>query len=124
MSRLPQTDFSHARLENALIVQCDLRESRLSGLRAAGCRFSKCDLTGATLSGSSLLGGSLRKCRLVGARLSNTNLYASDLRDLVISQPFLGGTPPAEQDAHAVTRFDGANLKRTMLHGKLEVLRL
>ena len=107
MSRLNDARFSGVQLEGSMIVHCELQRAHLAGLRGSGCRFIKCDLTDANLRGANLLGGSLRKCRLVGADLSQASLYAAELRNLVIGE----------------TRFEGANLRRTPLQGKLEGLR-
>ena len=106
MSRLCGADFYTANLENALFVSCDLSHAHLDGLHATGCRFIKCDLTGADMSGTNLMNGALRKCRLTSANLSNASFYAADLRNLVIGK----------------TDFSGANLRRSMLEGKEDVL--
>ncbi|MDR2123654.1 MAG: DUF2169 domain-containing protein [Desulfovibrio sp.] len=103
LTRLPGAEFYRSDPENAVFTQCDLSHARMDGLRGAGCRFIKCDLTGTDISGTDLYGGALRKCRLDGADLTGANLFAVNLRGLVIDPD---------------TRFDGTNLKRTLLDGK------
>ena len=108
MSRFCGAEFYNARLEDALIVQCDLSRARLDGLNATGCRFIKCDLHEADLSGSSLRNGALRKCRLTATALEGANLYAANLRDILVDKN---------------TAIRDANFKRTILDGKEEALR-
>ncbi|MBQ4132253.1 MAG: pentapeptide repeat-containing protein, partial [Desulfovibrionaceae bacterium] len=95
-------------LENALLLQCDFSHAHLDGVQASGCNFTKCDLSGADLSGGKLVGGALRKCRLNSTDLTGTNLYAANLQGLIMNSE---------------TRFDGANLKRTLLAGREEALK-
>lgn len=107
MTRFCNADFYQANLENALIAMCDLSQARLDGLKATGCRFIKCDLAGADLSGIKLNNGALRKCRVTGADLRDSNLFAANLRNLTLDKN---------------SRFEGANLKKTLLAGKEEAL--
>ena len=108
LSRLNGAIFYQARLDNALILQCDLSGAYLSGVQAGGLRLIKCELSGADLSGANLMHGELRKCRLCGTDLAGANLYGAALQGLILNKD---------------TRWDGANLKRTLLAGKEKELK-
>jgi len=96
-------DFTGADLTGASLTRCCLREACLSRSRAQEADFSKADLTGADLRGMNLMAGSLRKTNLKRADLRNANLFAVDFFQAILGE----------------TRFEGANLKRTLLSGEI-----
>lgn len=100
------SDFRGADLANGLIDSSQLVRANLNGVSAKGARFTKSNLEAATMRASNIHMGGLRKARLVDTDLRGSNLFAVDFYKSVIGN----------------TRFEAANLKRSQLHGKLELL--
>ncbi|CCO24160.1 DUF2169 family type VI secretion system accessory protein [Maridesulfovibrio hydrothermalis] len=98
--------FRGADLENALVDNCMLVDANLNGASAKGARFTKSNLEGASMRAFNLFMGGLRKARLVDTDLRGSNLYAVDFYKSVVGR----------------TRFEGANLKRSQLQDKLDLL--
>jgi uncharacterized protein YjbI with pentapeptide repeats len=96
--------FPEGQFAGAVLDQADLSRARLAGAdlrccRAREARFIKADLERADLRGADLFEGSLRQARLVDADLRDANLFGADCFRAVVAR----------------TRWDGANLKRTLL---------
>jgi uncharacterized protein YjbI with pentapeptide repeats len=106
-SDLSGADFRGACLDGAQIELCNAQGAILSRISAKKCSILKTDLAGADLYGINLFMGSLRKSRLTGANLGRSNLYAVDFFKCVVGE----------------TNFEGANLKRTLLASKTDLLR-
>ncbi len=100
------SDFRGADLESAMIDSSRLVRANFNGATARGARFTKSNLEGATMRAFDLMKGGMRKARLVDTDLRGSNLYAVDFYKSVVGN----------------TRFEGANLKRSQLHGKLDLL--
>ncbi|WP_319762560.1 DUF2169 domain-containing protein [Maridesulfovibrio sp.] len=100
------SDFRGADFENGMIDNSQLVRANLNGVSAKGARFTKSNLEAATMRAANIHMGGMRKTRLVDTDLRGSNLFAVDFYKSV-----LGGT-----------RFEAANLKRSQLHGKLELL--
>ncbi len=105
-SDLRNTLFRGARLDGSLFESCCLVESDFYRSTAKKCRLTSCDLEYADMRAMNLLQGSLRKSRLVRTNLGGSNLFGVDFYKAVISG--------------SVFKF--ANLKRTLLHGRTELL--
>ena len=105
-SAFPGATFAGCRLDDAVVEACDLRGANLRGARARRARFKRSNLEGARMQGLDLLHGSLRKARLVRTDLAGSNLHGVDFHQAVV-----GGT-----------RTDGANVERTLLQGRQELL--
>ncbi|WP_027722036.1 DUF2169 family type VI secretion system accessory protein [Maridesulfovibrio zosterae] len=103
---LTGADFRGADFENAMVDNSMLVEANLNGASAKGARFNKSNLEGATMRAFNLFQGGFRKARLVDTDLRGSNLYAVDFYKAVVGR----------------TRFEGANLKRSQLDGKLDLL--
>lgn len=104
---LSGSDFRGAVLDRAMIELCDAKGIICNRVSAKHCSIIKTDLAGADLYGVNLLLGSLRKSRLTEANLGRSNLYGVDFYNCVVGR----------------TNFDGANMKRTLLAGKTDLLR-
>ncbi|WP_031482713.1 DUF2169 family type VI secretion system accessory protein [Maridesulfovibrio frigidus] len=100
------SDFRGANLESAMIDNSRLVRTNFNGASAKGARFTKSNLEGASMRAFNLFMGGMRKARLVDTDLRGSNLFAVDFYKSVV-----GGT-----------RFEGANLKRSQLHGKVDLL--
>lgn len=105
-SNLGGSDFRGATLSRCRVDGSDLTRCRMRGVRARGTSFPGSNLEGADVSGADLLGGSLAKTRIVNADLRGSNCFGVDFHKAVVGR----------------TRFDGANLKLTALHGKADLL--
>lgn len=105
-SDLSTGDFRSSEFDRALIQECDLNGSNLSGIKAAQARLTKSDLSGANLRGINLFTGSLRKSKIVQADLREANLYGAEFFRTGIGD----------------TNFAGANLKMTKLQGRVDLL--
>ncbi|WP_428560311.1 MAG: DUF2169 family type VI secretion system accessory protein [Solidesulfovibrio sp. DCME] len=101
------SDFRGAVLDRAMLELCDARGIVCNRVSAKRCSLIKTDLAGADLYGINLLLGSLRKSRLTEANLGRSNLYGVDFFNCVVGR----------------TNFEGANMKRTLLAGKTDLLR-
>ena len=98
--------FAGCRAEEAILERCGLRGANLRQVSARRARFPRSDLEGADLRGLDLLMGSLRKARLVHTDLRDSNLFSVDFYQATLGR----------------TRLDRANLKRTLLQGREELL--
>lgn len=106
-SDLSGADFRGATLDGAQIELCDAKGAILRRISAKKCAILKTDLAGADLSGINLFLGSMRKTRLTGANLGHSNLYGVDFFKCLVGE----------------TNFEGANLKRTHLASRTDLLR-
>ena len=100
------SDFRGADLENGMVDNSQLVRANLNGISAKGARFNKSNLEAASMRAANVHMGGMRKARLVDTDLRGSNLYAVDFYKSVLGN----------------TRFEAANLKRSQLHGKLELL--
>ncbi|WP_320173336.1 DUF2169 domain-containing protein [Maridesulfovibrio sp.] len=100
------SDFRGADFENGLIDNSQLVRANLNGISAKGTRFTKSNLEAASMRAANVHMGGMRKARLVDTDLRGSNLFAVDFYKSVLGN----------------TRFEAANLKRSQLHGKLELL--
>ncbi|WP_421899600.1 DUF2169 domain-containing protein [Maridesulfovibrio sp.] len=100
------SDFRGADLENGLVDNSQLVRANLNGVSAKGARFNKSNLEAASMRAANVHMGGMRKARLVDTDLRGSNLFAVDFYKSVLGN----------------TRFEAANLKRSQLHGKLELL--
>ncbi len=100
------SDFRGADLENGMVDNSQLVRANLNGISAKGARFNKSNLEAASMRAANIHMGGMRKARLVDTDLRGSNLYAVDFYKSVLGN----------------TRFEAANLKRSQLHGKLELL--
>ena len=100
------SDFRGANLENGMIDNSQMVRANLNGVSAKGARFNKSNLEAASMRAANIHKGGMRKARLVDTDLRGSNLFAVDFYKSVIGN----------------TRFEAANLKRSQLHGKLELL--
>ncbi|TIH15876.1 DUF2169 domain-containing protein [Marinifilum sp. JC120] len=100
------SDFRGADFENGLIDNSQLVRANLNGVSAKGARFTKSNLEAASMRAANIHMGGMRKARLVDTDLRGSNLFAVDFYKSVLGD----------------TRFEAANLKRSQLHGKLELL--
>jgi len=100
------SDFRGADLENGLLENSQLVRANLNGVSAKGARFTKSNLEAASMRAANIHMGGMRKARLVDTDLRGSNLFAVDFYKSVLGN----------------TRFEAANLKRSQLHGKLELL--
>lgn len=98
--------FRGARLDGSLFESCSLVECDFYRSKAKKTRFTLCDLEYADMRAMNLLQGSLRKSRLVRTNLGGSNLFGVDFYKAVISG----------------SEFKFANLKRTLLQGRTELL--
>ncbi|WP_415713970.1 DUF2169 domain-containing protein [Maridesulfovibrio sp.] len=100
------SDFRGADFENGLIDNSQMVRANLNGVSAKGARFTKSNLEAASMRAANIHMGGMRKARLVDTDLRGSNLFAVDFYKSVLGD----------------TRFEAANLKRSQLHGKLELL--
>lgn len=100
------SDFRGADLESGMIDNSQMVRANLNGVSAKGARFTKSNLEEASMRAANIHMGGLRKARLVNTDLRGSNLFAVDFYKSVLGE----------------TRFEAANLKRSQLHGKLELL--
>jgi len=105
-SDLSQSDFRGCRLQRGLVQECNLSGADLSGVKARQARLTKTDLSDANLRTTDLMFGSLRKSKLVRTDLGGANLYGAEFYRTGVGQ----------------TRFDGANLKKTKLFGRTQLI--
>lgn len=105
-SDLSGADFTGAVMNEALVENSMLVGATLNGVTAKRTRFTKSNLEGAVMRGANLFTGGLRKARLVDADLRGSNFYAADFYKAVLGN----------------TRFDAANLKKSQLANRLELL--
>lgn len=108
---LRETDFSGSTfnktdLENGLFEHSKLTQCNFTNAYAKGVKFSKCNLEGSIMRACNIMLGSMRKTRLVDVDLRGSNLFAVDFYQAVLGH----------------TRFEGANLKRSQLHTRLDLL--
>ena len=82
--------------------------ANLAKVKLRRCRFPKSDMEAAVLHFADLFMASLRKTRLVQADLRGANCYAVDFFKAVFGE----------------TRMEGANLKRSLIDGHEEAMRL
>ncbi|WPL16633.1 Type III effector pipB2 [Thiorhodovibrio winogradskyi] len=106
-SNLAGADFQGANLERTIFESCDLSSANLAKARLFRCRFPKSNLEGATLRHANLMLSSLRQTRLVKTDLRDANCYAVDFFKAVFGE----------------TRMQGANLKRSFIAGREDVMR-
>lgn len=105
-SDFSESTFAGADLENALVENSRMVRTNFNGAYAKGARFTKSNLEGATMRAFNLLMGGMRKARLVDTDLRGSNLFAVDFYKAVLGN----------------TRFESANLKRSQLHDRLDLL--
>ncbi len=105
---LTGADFQGSELERTIFDSCSLVNANLAKVKLRRCRFPKSDLEAAVLHFADLFMASLRKTRLVQADLRGANCYAVDFFRAVFGQ----------------TRMEGANLKRSLIDGHEEAMRL
>jgi len=105
---LAGADFQGSELERTIFDSCSLINANLAKVRLRRCRFPKSDLEAAVLHFADLFMASLRKTRLVQADLRGANCYAVDFFRAVFGE----------------TRMEGANLKRSLIDGHEEAMRL
>ncbi|MGE4263158.1 MAG: DUF2169 domain-containing protein [Desulfovibrio sp.] len=105
---LTGADFQGSELERTIFDSCSLVNTNLAKVKLRRCRFPKSDLEAAVLHFADLFMASLRKTRLVQADLRGANCYAVDFFRAVFGQ----------------TRMEGANLKRSLIDGHEEAMRL
>ncbi len=98
--------FRGALLDDSLFESCNLVESDFYRSSARKTRFTLCDLEYADMRAMNMMQGSLRKSRLVRTNLGGSNLFGVDFYKAVVSG--------------SVFKF--ANLKRTLLQGRTELL--
>lgn len=105
-TNLTGADFRGADLEGAMVENSRLVDANFNGASARRARFTKSNLEGASMRACNLFMGGLRKARLVNADLRGSNLFAVDFYKSVVGK----------------TRFEGANLKRSQLQDRLDLL--
>ncbi|WPL16395.1 Type III effector pipB2 [Thiorhodovibrio winogradskyi] len=91
--------FTGARLDEAILENCRLTETKLKRASARKTRFQGSNLELADLRGANLMSGSLKRSRLVQTDLTLANLFGVDFYKAVLGE----------------TRLDGALLKRSLL---------
>lgn len=105
-STLNNADFRASSMERAYMRNARLRGGRLSGVNAKKATFHRVDLDGADLTNADLMEGRLRKSRITGADLRGANCYRTDFFKAVVGK----------------TRFEGANLTKTLLHNRTDLI--
>ncbi len=105
---LTGADFQGSELERTIFDSCLLVNANLAKVKLRRCRFPKSDMEAAVLHFADLFMASLRKTRLVQADLRGANCYAVDFFKAVFGE----------------TRMEGANLKRSLIDGHEEAMRL
>ena len=97
MRLLESRSCQGCRLQDADLVQADLRDARLKGAllqraNLSGARMDGADLRGANLSFTSLAGTSLRGADLRGSELNGTDLRQADLSGALLDSGSLSRT--------------------------------
>ena len=105
-SDLNGSDFRGSDMSDSYISSSDLADTNLYKVHARGGRWEKTDLSGADMRGLDLMGGTLRKSRITGADLTWANLYGVEFTKTKVGK----------------TRFDNANLKKSVLENRVEYL--
>lgn len=106
-SDLSDSSFSNATLDNVLMEGCVLHRANLERISAKKARITKCDLEAATLRATNMAQGSLRMSRLVETDCNGANLFGVDFYKVTVGK----------------TNFRLANLKRTILFNRTDLLR-
>lgn len=106
-SEFEAADFRGSRFHKGYIQNCKLTSANFHHVPAHHTRFLKSDLTGADMVGLNLFQGSFRKTRLTETNLTGSNLFGVDFFKSILGH----------------TRFDLANLKRTQLENRTDLLK-
>ncbi len=106
-SDLSDSSFNKATLDNVLMEGCVLHRADMERVSAKKARITKCDLEAATLRATNMAQGSLRMSRLVQTDCSGANLFGVDFYKVTVGK----------------TNFRLANLKRTLLFNRTDLLR-
>ncbi|MGL1932064.1 MAG: pentapeptide repeat-containing protein [Desulfotalea sp.] len=94
-------DLENCMFENSKLTKCDF-----VNCYAKGASFTKCNLEGSVMRACNIMMGGMKKARLVDVDLRGSNLFAVDFYKVVLGN----------------TRFEGANLKRSQLQDRLDLL--
>lgn len=78
--RLTGLRAAECRWQDVLVEDCDMRYAQLNNSRFLNCEFRSCNLAGSDLGGSDLRGAIFSKTILRDADLSGTKLEGADLR--------------------------------------------
>ena len=105
-SDLSGGNFKGSVLDKAMLDGCDLKEADMYRVSAKHARLQKTNLEGADMRGMNLFLGSLRKCRLVDTDLRGSNLFSVNFYKAVVGR----------------TKLELANLKRTVLHKRKDLI--
>jgi len=100
------SDFRQADLEGAMIDNSILKDTDFNRAYAKNARLTKSDFEGASMRAFNLHMGSMRKSRLVDTDLRGSNFFSVDFYKSVLGN----------------SRFEGANLKRSQLQDRLDLL--
>lgn len=100
------SDFRQSDFEGALVDNSTMKETDFNRAYAKNARFTKSNFEGASMRAFNLLLGGMRKSRLVNTDLRGSNFYGVDFYKAVLGD----------------TRFEGANMKRSLLENRLDLL--
>lgn len=100
------SDFRQADFEGALVDNSTMKDADFNRAYAKNARFTKSNFEGASMRAFNLLLGGMRKSRLVNTDLRGSNFYGVDFYKAVLGN----------------TRFEGANMKRSLLENRLDLL--
>jgi uncharacterized protein YjbI with pentapeptide repeats len=119
------SNLEQANFESACLLECNLRDTRLTRANMINSRLNECDLSGAQLQGANLnhvaaagillIGAQLAAATLVGANLMDALLRGADLRAADLRGAHLFGADLALAWLDASTVLDKVHAERVNL---------